>query len=63
MNRFDFLIVAEGKLYYGHLKARDGLAARKILETYFANLGCANIKKIEIKGHETSSFEINEVKL
>lgn len=63
MDKFDFLIVADGKLYYGHLRASSGSDARAILEAYFLNQGCANIKKIELKGHTTSSFEINEVKL
>jgi hypothetical protein len=63
MDKFDFLIVAGDKLYYGHLRATNGSEARTILEAYFLNQGCANIKKLELKGHTTSSFEINEVKL
>jgi hypothetical protein len=62
MNKFDFLIISGDKLYYGHLKARGGDEARKILEEYFADLR-TKISKLELKGHAASSFEINEVKL
>jgi len=60
MDKFDFLIFSNGKIYYGHLKASDGAKARKILEDYF-EFNKSKIDRLELKGHTTSSFEINQV--
>lgn len=58
MNQFIFCAIVDGAIQYGTLQASDGREARSVLDERYKN---RNVKKLEIKGVASKSFDFDVV--